>query len=111
MAGLIANGAIERMVDEEKLEVVLLRPMNNRTRSVRSNHHPVSNIDRAARLKLREILDYRSSVVVQLDLTCLPVFYRRTNFDQALATIRGYGEGRMIAEMRQFQAPVETKLK
>jgi hypothetical protein len=110
MPGLIADGAIERMVDEQQLEIVSLRPGDELTRSMRADHHPVGHINRTARHELREELDDRFARVVQLQVTRVAIPNRRANLYQALAAVRRNRHRRVKAEVRELCVCVQAEL-
>ena len=57
LAALVADRAVERVVDEDELECPFLALCRARRRGGRAHDHPVLRAERAARLELRQPLD------------------------------------------------------
>ena len=73
LAGLIANRAVKRMVDEEEFECGLLSSSNLFAVAMSVYDHVVRHIERAAGLELREVANNRISILVSHGLACFAI--------------------------------------
>ena len=107
---LITDRAVQGMVDEQELKRVFLRPFDQLAAAVGFDHHSVRHLHRTARLQFRHELDDGIAVFVRIDLARCAVTLRHTDLYEALTTVCRSRHGRVIAEMGQIDAVVQTEL-
>jgi hypothetical protein len=110
MTGLIADWAIERVIDEQKFKRVFLRTDYRITRAMGLDHHAIGHVHRATGLQLGHELDDRISVIVQIGFPCLAVHLRHAHIYQTLPAVGRSGHRWMVAEMRQIDAIIQAEL-
>jgi len=108
--GLVADRAVERVVGQQELQVVRLRLAHLVAGAVRLDDHPVGQVDRAARLQARQVLNFGLPVLVELHLAGLAVLLGHAHAHQALPAVGRDGHGGVVAEVRQLDALVQAKL-
>ena len=96
-AGLVADRAIERMIDEQKLKHALAHLFHSGRRRV--NFHSRRNRRRAGNGRTRRFCDLRRAVRIQHRLA-IRAERRRAELDEAHAAVAGDGQLRMPAIMR-----------
>src|SRR3984893_17174814 len=100
-ARLIADGTIERMIDEQKLHHALAALL--RQRRIGSDSHAFAHILRAGNLRTRHPIDHGLSVGAEFRFAIRPHF-RQAHFDQAHTAVAGRAELFVIAITRDVTA-------
>ncbi len=109
-AGLIADRAIERMVDEDELENVFLSTAHQLGCHMRFHNHAIGRIRIAGRHQFRKPTDHTLAVLIQIEGVRFFVEHRHACFHITLAAVRRNGKGWMVAEMRKIESFVEDEL-
>ncbi len=107
LAGLIADRAIERMIDEQELHHPL--PAFLRHRGVRAHGHPLGDVLGAGDLGAREPRDLGPAVRAE-DRFAIRAQPGRAHFDEAHPAVAGGGKPRVIAIARDKLARLQTRL-
>lgn len=100
VSGLVADRTVEWMVDEQKLQIVLLGAAHQIARTLSSHDEAIRNILGTAGHQLGEKSNDLVALLIDHDLTRFSIALRVANLDQALSTICWRRHGRVIAEMR-----------
>ena len=100
-ARLVADRAIERMIDEEKFHHPATAFLDQRRFG--ANPEPFGDIGRAADLRTRHPVDLRLAVVGEDGFT-VRAHFRHAHFDQAHAAVARGGEFLVIAIARHVTA-------
>src|SRR5687768_3575463 len=106
-AGLVADRAIERVIDEEEFHHSF--PAFLGQRRIGANAHSVAHILGAGDLRARHPVDDRLSIRTELRFAVRPHF-RQTHFDQAHAAVTGGAELLVITVARHIAARLLTGL-
>ena len=104
-AGLVADGAVERVVDEEEFHDALAAILDQR--GIGAGGHAFGHLEGAGNLRLRRPGDFGPSVSAKNRLP-VGVHFRTADFEQAHPAVAGRAQSRMVAVVRDEAAALQA---
>jgi hypothetical protein len=109
-AGLVADRAVQRVVDEDKLQDRLLGAGDSRGGAMRTHMQVRYQVGRAGRRRFRSPLNAQRPVCLPNILSCLTILHGEACFYETHAAVGGDTQRRMIAEKGYLNAIFQAKL-